>query len=460
MLCRQGQLQGTHVVRETGEHFLIIADCSPQSGSLPAFPAGVAVDGHTRWHNPYGHLMGRLYGYLPFYAVMSLVFLTATALWFSLNIVYRHSLASVQHCISVVLSLCLVESLVWFLDYYLWNASGQRNMPLIVTAILLTVSRLSLSRMLVVAVALGWGVVRPSLGKNRWKLVTLGLVYFLCESGLEMIQRYSQIDASVERWRIALIIPVSVLNSVFYWWMFLSLHRLLLFLDGRKQLVKLHIYRQLTVVLIASLVLAVLYAGYQIYFTVSQQQMSRWSSLWLLDQGIPFMIYTLILLSIALLWRPSAEGKQYQYSQLQGAEGDQDDGADFAVEKNERGEAGDSDDEDEEDAGLDDDDTEAEDEAARAAADSEQPPVQKVRAQFSIGGDDEQDADRQQQQQQAAAGSVPLLSAPGAAGEQQVAIAVNGGGRTEAGRVKAGKKVKKSRKGAAAVAKPAEAQAK
>ena len=204
-----------HVIRDTGEHFLIIADCN--APSLNAFgQRGVEVNGHTQWLNPYGHLMGRLYGYLPFYAIMTLIFGVATALWFAFNLYYRQSLASVQHCITVVLSLCLIESFMWFLDYYLWNASGSRNVTLIIIGILLTVSRLSVSRMLVVAVSLGWGVVRPSLGKNKWRLIALGALYFCCETGLELIQRYSQIDASVEKWRIGLIIPVSVLNSVFY----------------------------------------------------------------------------------------------------------------------------------------------------------------------------------------------------------------------------------------------------
>ena len=58
--------------------------------------------------------------------------------------------------------------------------------------------------------------------------------------------------------------------------MFLSLHRLLVYLDARKQVVKLHIYRQLTVVLTASLILGVMYAAYQIYFTINQQQMIKW----------------------------------------------------------------------------------------------------------------------------------------------------------------------------------------
>ena len=425
-------LKQRYDVSETGEHFLIIADCSPAaSDTAPVFPTGVAVDGRTVWMNPYGHLMGRLYGYLPFYAIMTGVFVIASLVWYVYYVCYYSSIAPIQHCIAAVLTLCLVESAVWLIDYYQWNDAGNRNVPLIVTAIMLTVSRLTLSRMLVVAVSLGWGVVRPSLGNNTWKLVALGVLYFLCEGGLELVQRYSPLDADAEKWRLALIVPVSVLNSVFYWWMFLSLHRLLSFLDARKQEAKLHIYKQLTAVLLASLLAAIAYASYQIYFSLEQKQMEAWNQLYLLDQGAPFIIYTVILLTIAALWRPSAEGKQYHYSQLQGAEQPPNDEEDeqFGVSKNIRGEAADSDDDEEEDAQLDDDSDDEHsvqhfqqqqqqqrDEADEAEEDDSRPqPVQKVRAQFSIGGEDDEDGSGQRRAGTAAStkpSSVPALSKP------------------------------------------------
>ena len=393
-------LKERYDIQETGEHFLIIADCSlAASDNAPIFPTGVEVIGRTVWMNPYGHLMGRLYGYLPFYAIMTAVFTAAFLIWTVYYVCFYASIAPIQHCILAVLTLCLIESGVWLVNYEQWNETGTRNVPLIIAAIMLTVSRLTLSRMLVVAVSLGWGVVRPSLGNNTWKLIALGLLYFVCEGGLELVQRYSPLDADAEKWRLALIVPVSVLNSVFYWWMFLSLHRLLSFLDARKQEAKLHIYKQLTAVLLASLLAAVAYASYQIYFSLQQKQMENWNQLYLLDQGAPFIIYTVILLTIAALWRPSAEGKQYHYSQLQAAEqplNDDEEDEHFGVSKNVRGEAADSDDDEEEDAQLDDDTDDDENGTQQLQREddttekSTPQPVQKVRAQFSIGGDDDE----------------------------------------------------------------------
>ena len=134
-------VQRRYEVKETGEHFLIIADCSPLGfGSTPVFSTGVSVDGRTVWMNPYGHLMGRLYGYLPFYAIMAAVFAIASLVWYSYYVWHWSSIAPIQHCVSVVLSLCLLESAVWLVGYWQWNDSGSRSVALIVAAILLTVT--------------------------------------------------------------------------------------------------------------------------------------------------------------------------------------------------------------------------------------------------------------------------------------------------------------------------------
>jgi hypothetical protein len=170
--------------------------------------------------------------------------------------------------------------------------------------------------MLVVAVSLGWGIVQPTLGSHATKLILLGALYFIFESALEIVQRYSQSNSIADHWRLGLIIPVSILNSLFYWWMFLSLQRLIGHLDSRKQYAKLSIYKKFAGVLILSLVLAVMYAMYQIYYASMGQDGNSWQKLWLLDQGIPLMIYTIVLVSISVLFLPSENSRAYAYSQL------------------------------------------------------------------------------------------------------------------------------------------------
>jgi len=72
-----------------------------------------------------------------------------------------------------------------------------------------------------------------------------------------------------------------------------------------------------------SLLAAVAFALYQIYYLATDQIVVHWSQLWLLDGGFSFMLYTVILFSIAFLWRPSKSSRRYAYAQV----GQGDDGA-------------------------------------------------------------------------------------------------------------------------------------
>jgi hypothetical protein len=42
----------------------------------------------------------------------------------------------------------------------------------------------------------------------------------------------------------------------------------------------------------------------------------HWSLLWLLDGGFQLLLYTLIFLGMAWLWRPSSDSRRYAYAEL------------------------------------------------------------------------------------------------------------------------------------------------
>jgi len=303
---------GRYDVTTTGEHIIIAANCDSRLSDSTIVMTGAGI-----WKNPFGFLPGRLFGFLPFYFGMLLVYVAFTSVWVVLCFVHRKDVAGIQHCITTALLLTLAEVVAWYADYRGFNDNGVRHMGVVISAILLTSLRLTVSRMLVVAVAIGFPVVRPTLGLGtKLKIGILGLVYFLCEGGLEIVTRYSQTNETADRWRIFLSLPVAVLNAVFYWWIFTALHDLLLYLEQQKQNIKLAMYRTFTHMLAASLVAAVLFAVYQIYFQMTNQLALHWSLLWLLDGGFQLLQYSVIFLCIAWLWRPSSDSRRYAYAEL------------------------------------------------------------------------------------------------------------------------------------------------
>lgn len=252
-------LAGRFDVKSTSEHILIVANCDARLSDYL-----VEVSGVGEWMNPYGYLPGRLFGFLPFYFGMVIVYSLFTTAWGLLNFVHRKEIAGIQYIISSALGLTLIEVVCWFVDYNNFNNTGERHMVGVIAAIVFTVLRLTISRMLVVAVSIGFPVVRPNLALGtQVKIGLLGFIYFVCEASLEVVTRYSQTNETAEHWRLFLSLPVAVLNAIFYWWIFTALHDLLAYLEQQNQVIKLQMYKTFTNMLAASLFAAVVFALYQ-----------------------------------------------------------------------------------------------------------------------------------------------------------------------------------------------------
>ena len=75
----------------------------------------------------------------------------------------RHcaQLLPLQSCISAVIFLGAVESATWYFDYISFNAGGTRGVAPVVLGVLLSTVKKCVSRLLVLVVCLGYGVVRP-----------------------------------------------------------------------------------------------------------------------------------------------------------------------------------------------------------------------------------------------------------------------------------------------------------
>eukprot|EP00479_Gromia_sphaerica_P001061 TRINITY_DN11226_c0_g1_i1.p1 TRINITY_DN11226_c0_g1~~TRINITY_DN11226_c0_g1_i1.p1 ORF type:complete len:136 (+),score=4.41 TRINITY_DN11226_c0_g1_i1:154-561(+) len=115
--------------------------------------------------------------FLPFYGYMSIIYLVVAGIWFCLNALFWKELLQLQNCITAVLALCMIEMGTWYFDYFNFNQEGVRHTVPFVIGILSTVIRRTVSRMLVVAVSMGFGVVKPIYPKE--KIFALGAIYFI-----------------------------------------------------------------------------------------------------------------------------------------------------------------------------------------------------------------------------------------------------------------------------------------
>lgn len=305
----------TFDITTTAIHVFGLASCTNDLGDI-------TFTGTSVWMNPYGHLPGDVYGYLPFYGYMCIGYLVIALIWFCLNALYWKQLLHVQNCITGVLAMCLIEMATWYFDYLHLNTKGIRHHGPFILGLITTVSRRMVARMLTVAVSMGYGVVKPTLGSVKNKIIGLGCIYWIFAFMFEALIHYNQTE-KVETWmRVVLIPPVAIINGIFWWWTFVSLNRTIEYLKVRKQSAKLQLYKHFTMVLVIALVAAVGFAIYEMYYVLKELYFAEWERLWFMEVGFWQILFSIIFFTIMILWRPTEHLWKYVSSKQIGTEED------------------------------------------------------------------------------------------------------------------------------------------
>lgn len=142
--------------------------------------------GVVEFRNAYGELPATQVPKLPFYGGISILYALVAVFWGFLYYQHRSDILPVQNYITAILVFLVVEMLMtWgFFDYLNRNGSNLGAKVLLVVVAILNAARNSFSFFLLLIVCMGYGVVKPTLGKTmiyvRWLAIAhfvFGLVY-------------------------------------------------------------------------------------------------------------------------------------------------------------------------------------------------------------------------------------------------------------------------------------------
>ncbi|XP_029306217.1 LOW QUALITY PROTEIN: transmembrane protein 87A [Cottoperca gobio] len=247
-----------------------------------------------------------------FYMVMCIVYILYALLWFIWAACYWKDLLRIQFWIAGVIFLGMVEKAVFCAEYENTNAVGSASPGLLIFAELVSALKRTLARLLVIIVSLGYGIVKPRLGQVMHRVVGLGILYFAFAS-IEGVLRITGAKDS----DLALLadIPLALLDSSLCWWIFVSLAQTIKTLKLRRNPVKLSLYRHFTNTLIFAVIASIIFMGWIAKkFRLADCQ-SDWIELWVEDAFWRFL-FSVILLVIMFLWRPSANNQRYAFTPL------------------------------------------------------------------------------------------------------------------------------------------------
>ncbi|XP_058879780.1 transmembrane protein 87A-like isoform X3 [Acipenser ruthenus] len=247
-----------------------------------------------------------------FYMVMCIVYILYGMLWFLWSACYWKDLLRIQFWIAGVIFLGMLEKAVFCAEYQNTNIIGSASEGLLIFGELISALKRTLARLLVIIVSLGYGIVKPRLGTVMHRVVGLGVLYFLF-AAIEGILRIT--GAKYSDLALLASIPLALLDSGLCWWIFVSLAQTIKTLKLRRNPVKLSLYRHFTNTLIFAIIASIIFMIWTTKkFRLAECQ-SDWMELWVEDAFWRFL-FSVILLVIMFLWRPSANNQRYAFTPL------------------------------------------------------------------------------------------------------------------------------------------------
>lgn len=279
---------------------------------------------HVEMKGSYGYLSAAEWPLLPFYASMCVVYVIFSLVWLTVSFLQWRDLLRIQFWIGAVILMGMVEKALFFEEYNSVNETGESSpQGTIFVAELVSAAKRTLARMLVIIVSLGYGIVKPRLGSHLQKVVGTGVAYFIL-AATEAYPRVLRPQNDASTLLIMTSIPLALLDSFICWWIFANLVQTTRTLRLRRNLVKLTLYHHFTNTLIFSVVASTLFMLYSIKDHRAAFCLTDWKELWV-DDAYWHLLFSVILLVIMILWRPTNNNQRYAFSPLLDAPEDDDD---------------------------------------------------------------------------------------------------------------------------------------
>ncbi|XP_032819683.1 transmembrane protein 87A isoform X2 [Petromyzon marinus] len=255
-----------------------------------------------------------------FYVAMCVLYSLYGALWLAWSACYWKDLLRIQFWIGAVILLGMLEKAVFYAEYHSINYYGTSVRGAVVFAELLSALKRTLARLLVIIVSLGYGIVKPRLGTTMYKVVGVGMLYLIFSSveGILRISGGQEFDLD-----LLAAIPLAVLDTALCWWIFISLYQTMKMLMLRRNVVKLSLYRHFTNTLIFAIIASLIFIIWTTRKFRFAECQSDWRELWV-EEAFWRLLFSLILLVIMVLWRPSANNQRYAFTPLLDNDEDED----------------------------------------------------------------------------------------------------------------------------------------
>ncbi|CAJ0575082.1 unnamed protein product, partial [Mesorhabditis spiculigera] len=176
----------------------------------------------TKWRGPYGFLSAIDYPLFGFYGFMCFFYGILSIVWLILCIRHYKDILKIQYWIGGVIVLGMIEKAFFYSEYATMNNSGESVDGVIQLAELVSCLKRTMSRVLIIIVSVGYGVVKPRLGQTFSQVAGVGFVYFVF-CAIEGLARVSKNHVEAAKQKQFAALPLVIVEMVIFYWIFTSL---------------------------------------------------------------------------------------------------------------------------------------------------------------------------------------------------------------------------------------------
>ncbi|XP_032956755.1 transmembrane protein 87B isoform X2 [Rhinolophus ferrumequinum] len=303
---QEGSMDVVARTQRDGFHILIVSIKTDKTDANWNLNVSLSMVG------PKGYLSASDWPLMIFYMVMCIVYILYGVLWLMWSACYWKDILRIQFWIAAVIFLGMLEKAVFYTEYQNINSTGLSTQGLLIFAELTSAVKRTLARLLVIVVSLGYGIVKPRLGTVMHRVIGLGLLYFIFAAVEGVMRVVGANDSDLE---LVASLPLSLLDSGLCWWIFVSLAQTMKTLRLRKNTVKFSLYRHFTNTLIFAVLASVVFMVWTTKTFRFAKCQSDWMERWV-DGAFWSFLFSLILVVIMFLWRPSANNQRYAFMPL------------------------------------------------------------------------------------------------------------------------------------------------
>ncbi|KAI1818739.1 lung seven transmembrane receptor-domain-containing protein [Poronia punctata] len=275
--------------------------------------------GVVEFREAYGELPASQIPKLPFYGGITILYAVVCVFWGFLYYQHRYDILPVQNYITAILVFLVIEMLLtWgFYDFLNRTGSSVGSKVLLIVVAVLNAFRNSFSFFLLLIVCMGYGVVKPSLGKTMIYVRWLAIAHFV----FGLVYAITSLLVSPEAagpFVLLIVLPLAGSLTAFYVWTLNSLNFTLKDLRERKQHAKEAMYRKLWWCILISILVIFGFIFLNSFSFASASDPDyvpfHWKSRWFLLDGWLNLVYFADVAWVAYVWRPTANNRRFAMS--------------------------------------------------------------------------------------------------------------------------------------------------